>query len=699
MNIKKILIITVFALIVASFSLLSVYSFPGGGIIGGASLEKGLVSHWTLNQDRYNPSINRVIDSTPYNNNGINYGAIFTEDRFNEENGAMSFNGTSNYIGELDPSSLLTTKYSVSAWFKSNSTTPLNTIFATESSSYGFQVGFLNQPNIGEISFYSGAGGNNDSLISSSNNYNNNNWHHVVFTRDGNNIYLYINGELDSSRLRVNLNLTDLSLQIGNHRNLSRHFNGLLDDIRIYNRAISEEEVNLLYNSYKTKIIAGNLNRGLVLDMPLTSNYTKSSAIGSETMTDRTPYSNDGKNNWGIVTSEGTLFNGSTHYIGNIDVKNPSILEPESITISSWIKMDTDASTARHIWFTKWYGYSNEIEANTRLPYLRLNGPGDIKSNTPITPGLWHHFVGTYDPTIGGRVYLDGVLVGTRVANGAIGHSRDFPLNIGRYYGGIYFKGMVSNALIYNRALSEKEVKSLYDKGRGIGSGIIIKPYGSQSDFAGLSCLDILEKNPSVINNNGLYWINPEGNNPFQVYCDMTTDGGGWSLILLSNMSKQYCPNVNWDNAINNVNYNGNLSIDISSFDLLMGLKYWNNLGSRMRVEVGSSPNSLSHRAYYDFSLDVINNYKLLMSNQHISIGATSPGIYSYHRNREFSTYDVDNDIHGGNCATYYNNAPWWYGACWSGNFWGGCGNGYQDGPFWTGSGSEYFNYGSIWAR
>jgi flagellin-like protein len=45
----------------------------------------------------------------------------------------------------------------------------------------------------------------------------------------------------------------------------------------------------------------------------------------------------------------------------------------------------------------------------------------------------------------------------------------------------------------------------------------------------GLSCLDILNNGDST--GDGLYEINPAGIDPFEVYCDMTTDGGGWARI------------------------------------------------------------------------------------------------------------------------------------------------------------------------
>ena len=53
----------------------------------------------------------------------------------------------------------------------------------------------------------------------------------------------------------------------------------------------------------------------------------------------------------------------------------------------------------------------------------------------------------------------------------------------------------------------------------------------------------------------GIYKINPDGTNEFEVYCDMITDGGGWTLVWsnLRGGSNKPTTSLNWDNAINTI--------------------------------------------------------------------------------------------------------------------------------------------------
>lgn len=70
-------------------------------------------------------------------------------------------------------------------------------------------------------------------------------WHHVVGTYDGSQICLYADGKLDiSSTASGTIKVNDQPVYIGeNSEQSNRFWNGLIDDVRLYSYAMSEDEI------------------------------------------------------------------------------------------------------------------------------------------------------------------------------------------------------------------------------------------------------------------------------------------------------------------------------------------------------------------------------------------------------------------------------------------------------------------------
>ncbi len=226
--------------------------------MANADLSGSLVADYPFNGN--------ATDETYNGHDGtIHGGAALTFDRFGNANSAYNFDGSSGYIEigtSLDFPSW--TSYSVSLWF-------LNDGGGDWSSGYGQKIidktvywhdfylslGPINPTRQdGEIRFktHEGVGPvstHGTYLIDSTADFRDSAWHHVVINKDGSDGELWVDGELSESADDVKTVYNNTSLLFGYSLSSDslqrRYWSGDIDDIRIYDQAISEVDVKRLH--------------------------------------------------------------------------------------------------------------------------------------------------------------------------------------------------------------------------------------------------------------------------------------------------------------------------------------------------------------------------------------------------------------------------------------------------------------------
>ncbi|XP_078698762.1 ficolin-1-like [Branchiostoma floridae x Branchiostoma belcheri] len=199
------------------------------------------------------------------------------------------------------------------------------------------------------------------------------------------------------------------------------------------------------------------------------------------------------------------------------------------------------------------------------------------------------------------------------------------------------------------------------------------------------TCMDLLN---SGHNTSGVYTIYPAGEvtSPIRVYCDMDTDGGGWTVF-------QRRKDGSVDFFLDWQNYKAGFG------DL--GGEFWlgnDNLhrltaqgGHELRVDLEDFEGNSAFAKYSHFRVeDEWNKYRLTVGGY----SGTAGDSMSRHSSMFFTTKDRDNDVGNANCAQQYKGA-WWYYSCHRANlnglYHGGAHESYADGVNWGGfKGNRY---------
>jgi len=296
-------------------------------------------------------------------------------------------------------------------------------------------------------------------------------WHHVAVVYTETECTLYVDGiKLDSKQIIASPAFNTIAngvFRIGarNNPEAGDKFNGFLDEVRVYQRALTEADIVALYN-YKPR--SGDITSKLAFYLP----------CGGESFVEQAGKVEGTAN--GIITSDigfdekpngSWYFDGFTNAIDFVDANIINLPLGSSVrTLALWLKTTMTTGDCDLIS----YGTTAKGQHNH---FAFRSGEGRIRSghwyadydwNVTVNDDIWHHVAVSYTDTEC-TLYLDGIKLETKTLTTdpetALNTVSNGLLRIGARNGTLYdfFTGYLDEVRIYNRTLSQQDVTALFE--------------------------------------------------------------------------------------------------------------------------------------------------------------------------------------------------------------------------------------------
>jgi Concanavalin A-like lectin/glucanases superfamily/Secretion system C-terminal sorting domain len=400
-------------------------------------------------------------DMSGNGNDGTTFGSpTLTTDRFGNPNSAYEFDGIDDLINTY--STFDYPNRSLSLWvnpYDINGSGPTAHVVITQDdytlNNGVLRVDFTN----GEMNLW--AGGNTGIYTTSAVALNQ--WMHLVLIREGAVSKYYVDNVLVHTSTADGYGSTvdpDSSFIIGSGRStIKQFFIGKIDDIRIYDRAINTCEREALFSGNTTN-----------LDSGLQANYTFSGNAN-----DISGNSNDGTifGSPTLTTDRFGNLNSAYEFDGIDDLINTySTFDYPNRSLSLWVNpynINGSGPTAHVVITQDDYTLNNgvlRVDFTNGEMNLWAGGNTGIYSTNTVALNSWMHLVLIREGSVC-RYYVDNVLVHTSTADGygsTVDPDSSFIIGSGRSTIKQFFIGKIDDIRIYDRAINECEIDSLFNQ-------------------------------------------------------------------------------------------------------------------------------------------------------------------------------------------------------------------------------------------
>ena len=292
-------------------------------------------------------------------------------------------------------------------------------------------------------------------------------WQHVAATYDGAMMRIFVNGiEVASMPQTGAIDSTTDPVVIGrNVATPSFAWQGMIDEVELFNRALSPSEIQGIVNAGS----AGKCPSCVPAPPNLVGWYP-----GDGNATDLSSISNHATLHGGAAFASGIV--GQAFELNGTDafVQAPALSVQDPTTAGSldaWVYLYQTPAQAGHDMSIIVKGGSTtdfNLQVFGDRFYFQIAANVNVSSTTIVQSGRWYHVAGTWDSAVGLKIYVDGVLENTNSTSVTRNPSGQ-PFTIGHdpIFGPRLFHGLIDEAEVFNRALTASEIQGIFSAREG----------------------------------------------------------------------------------------------------------------------------------------------------------------------------------------------------------------------------------------